>query len=42
MPSEQGRRYLIWVQEQTVLRAQGMESRHKMDGGHQMMKEHHH
>jgi hypothetical protein len=42
MPSEQGRRYLAWVQEQTVLRAQAMESRHKMDGGHQMMKEHHH
>ena len=42
MPSEQGRRYLAWVQEQTVLRAQVMESRHKMDGGNQMMKEHHH
>jgi len=42
MPSEQGRRYLAWVQEQTVLRAQAMESRHKMDGGSDMMKEHHH
>jgi hypothetical protein len=42
MPPEQGRRYLAWVQEQTVLRAQAMESRHKMDGGHEMMKEHHH
>lgn len=42
MPFEQGRRYLAWVQEQTVLRAQAMESRHKMDGGDQMKKEHHH
>jgi len=42
MPAEQGRRYLVWVQEQTVLRAQAMESRHKTDGGHEMMKEHHH
>jgi hypothetical protein len=30
MPPEQGRRYLAWVQEQTVLRAQPMEARHKM------------
>jgi hypothetical protein len=42
MPPEQGRRYLAWVQEQTVLRAQAMESRHNMDGDHQMMKGHHH
>lgn len=42
MPPEQGRRYLAWVQEQTVLSAQAMESRHKMDGGNEMMKEHHH
>jgi hypothetical protein len=42
MPPEQCRRYLEWVQEETVLRAQAMEGRHKMDGGHQMMKEHHH
>jgi len=42
MPPEQGRRYLVWVREQTVLRAQAMESRHKMDDGHQMMKGHHH
>lgn len=33
MPPEQGRRYLAWVQEQTVLRPQAMESRHKMEGG---------
>ena len=42
MPPEQGRRYLAWVQERTVLRAQAMESSHKMDGDHQMMKDHHH
>jgi hypothetical protein len=28
MPPEQGRRYLAWVQEHTVLRVQAMESRH--------------
>ncbi len=28
MPPQQGRRYLSWVQEQTVLRAQAMEARH--------------
>jgi hypothetical protein len=33
MPPEQGRRYLAWVQEQTVLRGQAMENRHKMGGG---------
>ena len=42
MPAEQGRRYLVWVQEQTVLRAQAMESRHETDSDHQMMKVHHH
>ncbi len=35
MPPEQGRRYLAWVQEQTVLRPQAMEARHKMHAGHQ-------
>ncbi len=33
MPPEQGRRYLAWVQEQTVLQPQTMERRHKMDDG---------
>jgi hypothetical protein len=37
MPPEQGRRYLAWVQEQTVLRGQAMENRHKMGGGGHMM-----
>jgi hypothetical protein len=41
MPPEQGRRYLAWVEEQTVLRAQAMESRHTMEGGHHMMPEPH-
>jgi hypothetical protein len=38
MPPEQGRRYLAWVEEQTVLRAQAMETRHNMGGGHHMME----
>jgi hypothetical protein len=42
MPPEQGRRYLAWVEEQTVLGAQAMESRHKADGDHPMMEEPHH
>ena len=37
MPPEQGRRYLAWVQEQTILRGQAMENRHKTGGGRQMM-----
>jgi hypothetical protein len=41
MPPQQGRRYLAWVEEQTVLRAQAMESRHRTDGGHHMMEEPH-
>jgi hypothetical protein len=41
MPPEQGRRYLVWVQEQTILRAQAMESRHTTSGGHGMMEESH-
>ena len=39
MPAEQGRRYLDWVQEQTILRAQAMEARHKTGGGHQHTRE---
>jgi hypothetical protein len=38
MPPEQGRRYLDWVQEQTVLRPQAMESRHKMGSGRHLME----
>jgi hypothetical protein len=30
MPPEQGRRYLAWVQQQTFLHGQGMESRHHL------------
>lgn len=37
MPPEQGRRYLAWVQEQTIFRDQAMENRHKTGGGGQMM-----
>ncbi len=29
MPAEEGRRYLDWVEEQTFLRGQGMEERHR-------------
>ncbi len=42
MPPEQGRRYLAWVQEQTVLRPQAMEARHQMEGGQNTMEEHRH
>ena len=31
MPPEQGRRYLVWVEQQTSLSGQGMERRHQMD-----------
>jgi hypothetical protein len=34
MPPEQGRRYLAWVEQQTVLHAQGMEQRHHSESGH--------
>ncbi len=34
MPPEQGRRYLDWVQEQTVFRAQAMEARHSSHSEH--------
>ncbi len=32
MPPEQGRRYLAWVEQQTLLRASAMESRHHHQG----------
>lgn len=41
MPPEQGRRYLAWVQEQTVLRPQAMEARHKADAAHHMQPDTH-
>jgi hypothetical protein len=37
MPPEQGRRYLAWVQDQTVLHGQAMENRHQSGGGREMM-----
>ena len=37
MPPEQGRRYLAWVEERTVLRPQAMESSHKTDHSHHSM-----
>ncbi len=40
MPPEQGRRYLAWVQEQTLLHGQGMEARHRTEPGG--ATEHHH
>lgn len=40
MTPEQSRRYLSWVQEETVLRPQAMESRHKRDRSHDMTHEH--
>lgn len=42
MPPEQGRRYLAWVQEQTVLRPQAMEARHRTDGAHPVGHAAHH
>ena len=39
MPLEQGRRYLAWVQAQTVLQAQPMESRHNMQGANPMIED---
>ncbi|HYG33329.1 MAG TPA: periplasmic heavy metal sensor, partial [Clostridia bacterium] len=33
MPPEQGKRYLAWVQHQTILKGQAMEERHRMDEG---------
>jgi hypothetical protein len=34
MPPEQGRRYLAWVQEQSSLRGEGMEQRHRQSDRH--------
>ncbi len=34
MPPEQGRRYLAWVEQQTIFRPTAMESRHHHEGGH--------
>jgi hypothetical protein len=42
MPAEQGRRYLAWVQEQTVLHAQAMESRHQAGTASAPAEHHHH
>jgi hypothetical protein len=42
MPPEQGRRYLAWVEEQTVLRPQAMEARHQMEKVQHTMEGHHH
>lgn len=41
MPAAQGRRYLAWVREQTVLRAQAMESRHKAESSEPVGGHHH-
>ncbi len=41
MPAEQGRRYLTWVQQETVLRPQNMETRHQMQGHSQPTGEAH-
>jgi hypothetical protein len=41
MPAEQGRRYLAWVQEQTVLHAQSMEGRHQSKGDNSHAQHHH-
>ncbi len=40
MPREQGRRYLAWVERQTLLQAQGMEQRHRQDQGNQTSGQH--
>ncbi len=41
MPAEQGRRYLSWVEEQTTLRGQAMEERHRQDAGGVEARQHH-
>ena len=41
MPPEQGRRYLAWVEEQTFLRGQGMEQRHRMEQDSHMAEQPH-
>jgi hypothetical protein len=40
MPPEQGRRYLEWVEHETVLRRQAMEARHHVDQAGPMTDEH--
>ncbi len=35
MPPQQGRRYLAWVEQQTILHGQAMEEHHHMDGMHE-------
>ena len=42
MPPEQGRRYLAWVEQQTVLRSQAMEMRHKLGDQNPGMEHQHH
>jgi len=42
MPTDQGRRYLAWVEEQTCLRGQGMEERHHLQQESPMAGHHHH
>lgn len=36
MPPEQGRRYLAWVEQRTILQRQPMEQRHQTDHKHSM------
>jgi hypothetical protein len=36
MPPEQGRRYLAWVEQRTLLSGQAMEQRHHIHGTHSM------
>ena len=40
MPPEQGRRYLAWVEKQTILHGQAMEERHHMQHGNHVADEH--
>lgn len=42
MPPEQGRRYLEWVEQQTVLSGQTMEMRHASESQGQTTGHHHH
>lgn len=42
MPPEQGRRYLAWVEQQTLLTRQSMERRHHLDEAPAAGHEHHH
>ncbi len=40
MPAEQGRRYLAWVEQQTILRGQAMEEHHRTEPGGQPTHQH--